>query len=162
MHFLDDGDYELMLSEGKLDGSTMLLTRFWVHAAGEYQTTGQALASARADLAADARKSPRFHLCISEFNLLGDPTLRVHAGAPRLPAVSWHSEPTVGEQELRFDTDAPGATLCVWKGLELYRSVTLDDEGVGRLKVNIKTPGELQVTLSGAGLNVATKTLTVE
>ena len=161
MHFHERGDYDLMLSEGKLDGSTMLLTRFWIHAAGEYHSTGEALAAARRDLAADAKKSSGFHLCISEFNLLGDPTLRVHAGAPRTPKILKHTKPRVGEALLEFETDAPGATLCVWKGQEIYETLELDERGQGEVNVNIKTPGDLLVTLSGVGLNVVSQTVAV-
>ena len=162
MHFLDKSDYGLMLSEGKLDGSTMLLTRFWIHAAGEEHSTGHALAAARADLAAEAKKHAGFHLCISEFNLLGDPTLAIHSGAPMTPEITSSSGARLGPGRLHFVTNAPGATLCVWKGLEAFETIILDGQGCGEVAVDIKTAGELEVTISGVGLNVVTKTLSVK
>ncbi len=75
-HFLNPKqDFRLMVSEGKLDGTTLTMTRFWTHGLTDKLSTGHALMTTKAGMAADARKSPEFHLCLSELNLLGDPTL---------------------------------------------------------------------------------------
>ncbi len=77
-HFHDPKkDFPLMSREGKLDGTTQTMTSFWIAALGEKKTAGLALATAKAGLADDAKKSATYHQGISELNLLGDPTLPV-------------------------------------------------------------------------------------
>lgn len=78
-HFHDpQADFALMVSEGKLDGTTQTMASFWMAALGEEKLpAGLALAKAKADLADDAEKSATYHQGICELNLLGDPTLPV-------------------------------------------------------------------------------------
>ena len=70
-------DFPLMMREGKLDGTTQTMTSFWIAALGEKKSAGLALATAKAGLADDAKKSATYHQGICELNLLGDPTLSV-------------------------------------------------------------------------------------
>lgn len=85
-HFLNPReDFRLMVQDGKLDGTTMTMTLFWQHGIGESLTTGEAIMKAKADLAEKAKKSASFHMCLSELNLLGDPTLAVHPKNKRAP-----------------------------------------------------------------------------
>lgn len=78
-HFLNPReDFPLMVREGKMDGTTTTMTLFWQLGIGESLTTGEALMKAKEKLAEKARKSAGFHMCLSELNLLGDPTLEVH------------------------------------------------------------------------------------
>lgn len=78
-HFLNPRqDFPLMIAEGKLDGTTLTMTRFWAEGLGNSVTTGEAMMRAKASRAADARKSPEIHLCLAELNLFGDPTLKFH------------------------------------------------------------------------------------
>lgn len=77
-HFHDPKkDFPLMVNEGKLDGTTQTMTLFWSAALGDGKTTGEALATAKAELADDAEKSATYHQGICEINLLGDPSLPV-------------------------------------------------------------------------------------
>jgi len=78
-HFLDPKrDFPLMMGEGKLDGTTKTMTLFWANGIDQKLTLGEALMTTKASMADDARKSPEFHLCLTELNLLGDPTLSFH------------------------------------------------------------------------------------
>ncbi len=78
-HFHDpDKDFQLMSTEGKLDGTTQTMASFWVAALGEDKmAAGHALAASKAGLAKDAEKSATYHQGMCELNLLGDPTLPV-------------------------------------------------------------------------------------
>ena len=78
-HFHDPRkDFQLMMKEGKLDGTTQTMTSFWVASLGEKQAkAGHALAISKAGLAKDAEKSATYHQGMCELNLLGDPSLPV-------------------------------------------------------------------------------------
>ncbi len=78
-HFMDpERDFPLMVKEGKLDGTTLTMSRFWQLGISQSLSTGEALMLAKADMLQEAATSPNFHLCLSELNLLGDPSLAVH------------------------------------------------------------------------------------
>lgn len=78
-HFVDPRkSMRLMVREGKMDGTTTTMTLFWEKGIGDKLTTGEALMQTKAALAAKAGESANFHMCLSELNLLGDPTIRVH------------------------------------------------------------------------------------
>ena len=78
-HFINPAqDFELMITEGKLDGTTEAMTLFWEKGIGENLTTGEAIMKTKAILAKKASYSVLFHMCLIELNLLGDPTLPVH------------------------------------------------------------------------------------
>ena len=78
-HFVDPRtEMPLMVSEGRMDGTTTTMTLFWKKGIGEKLTTGEALMKTKAALATKAKESPNFHMCLSELNLLGDPTILVH------------------------------------------------------------------------------------
>jgi len=77
-HFHDPKtDFQLMVQKGKPDGTTQTMASFWMAALGETQTTGEALATAKAHLAKDGKKSATYHQGLCEINLLGDPSLPV-------------------------------------------------------------------------------------
>lgn len=161
-HFHSPADFRLMVSEGKLDGTTQTMTRYWSNGLSDNAlTTGESLMKAKSAMANDAQKSAGYHLCICELNLLGDPTLDMRASAPRTPKLEVPQEIAIGRQTLHLVTDAPGCTLCVWKGSEVYQVVAADDEGKAELDVAPSTSGELSVTASGATLNVATAKIAV-
>ena len=78
-HFLSPKqDFPLMTKEGKMDGTTTTMTYFWELGIKGNLTTGEAMMETKAKLAEKAKKSANFHMCLSELNLLGDPTLMVH------------------------------------------------------------------------------------
>ena len=78
-HFLNPHqDFPLMMKQGKMDGTTTTMTLFWEKGIGQNLTAGEALMKTKADLAEKGEVSANFHMCISELNLLGDPTLLVH------------------------------------------------------------------------------------
>lgn len=161
-HFHSPSDMRLMVSEGKLDGTTGTMTRYWVNGLGEGLTTGQAAMKAVGSLEADARKTAGYHLCICELNLLGDPTLDMRAKDPVKPKLKAPATISTGEQTVAINTDTPGATVCLWKGWEVYAIVPTDANGKAKLQVTPKTKGELLVTVTGPSLNSATASITVQ
>lgn len=78
-HFMNPRkDFQLMVREGKMDGTTTTMTFFWELGIRDQLTTGEALMATKAKLSEKAKKSATFHMCLCELNLLGDPTLAVH------------------------------------------------------------------------------------
>ncbi len=151
-----------MVLEGKLDGTTMTMTRYWSHGLGSGLTTGKALMNAKADMIDDAVKTAGFHLCICELNLLGDPTLDMRANTPRTPGLMSPKTVGLGKQIVEITTDAPGSTICLWKGKEIYAVHTADSNGKTTFQIAAKTTGTLLATVSGASLNRVTAQITVK
>jgi len=106
-HFHNRSDMRLMVTEGKLDGTTQTMTRYWCNGLGGGLTTGEALMKAKSEMASDARKSAGYHLCICELNLLGDPTLDMRANAPGKPKLVIPERTNTGAQEIEICRDAP-------------------------------------------------------
>ncbi len=135
--------------------------RFILRSQKMCSTTGQAAMQALASLEPDARKSADYHLCLCELNLLGDPTLDMRAADPRTPDLKVPTSIETGSCDVVIATDAPGAQVCLWKGLEVYVVARLDAEGKATVKVEPKTAGELLVTITGPSLNAATGSIEV-
>lgn len=159
-HFAKRSDFRLMVSEGKLDGTTLTMTRYWSHGLGQGATTGHAIMKAKSDMADDAGKSPAYHLCVCELNLLGDPTLDMRAHTPRQPDVTVVTNESDGQLQLTVTTDAPRCTVCVWDSQDVYQVATADDSGEASFEVEAGT-NEVTVSVAGASLNSVSKTVAV-
>ena len=70
-HFAKRSDFRLMITEGKLDGTTMTMTNYWSLGLGKGNSTGHAMMKAKQSMAEDAADADAYHLCICELNLLG-------------------------------------------------------------------------------------------
>ncbi len=161
-HFHQRSDFRLMVTEGKLDGTTQTMTRYWSNGLGSNLTTGESLMKAKAAMASDARKTAGYHLCICELNLLGDPTLDMRANVPRTPKLESPDGIATGKQSFEIITDAPGSTVCLWKGLEVYCVATSDADGKTQFQIEPASAGDLFVTVSGVDLNSVTKSTSVK
>ncbi len=64
-----------MVLQGKMDGTTETMTRFWQSALETPVSAGEAFAKSQAGFESNARKHPAFHFLLCELNLLGDPSL---------------------------------------------------------------------------------------
>ncbi|MEK6237008.1 MAG: C25 family cysteine peptidase [Planctomycetales bacterium] len=160
-HFHKRSDFRLMVTEGKLDGTTQTMTRYWCNGLGGGLTTGEALMKAKSQMVADALKSPGYHLCICELNLLGDPTLDMRAKTPRTPTLKSPKRIGLGNQTVEVVTNAPGCAVCLWKGKEVYAVAKADDRGQASLKIAPSSAGVVLVTASGPSLNTALDEITV-
>lgn len=157
-HFAKRSDIKLMITEGKLDGTTMLLTNYWKFGLGDLQTTGHAFANAKQAMAASAVDAAAYHLCVCELNLLGDPTLDMRANVPRAPTMEVKANKGNGSQwKVAVETDAPGSTICVWDQKDSYHVATADKNGNATLTVT-SSEEQLEVSVSGKSLNSVTKT----
>lgn len=155
-HFHKRSDFRLMVTEGKLDGTTQTMTRYWCNGLGGGLTTGEAFMKAKSEMISDARKSANFHLCICELNLLGDPTLDMRAKVPRTPKLKVPARIALGKQSISIVTNAPGSTVCLWKGKEIYIVAIADSTGKATFTVKPATVGEIRVGVSGSNLNTVT------
>lgn len=160
-HFHKNSDFRLMVSEGKLDGTTQTMTRYWENGLGKGQTTGQALMTAKSQMIPDAKRTPGFHLCICEINLLGDPTLDMRANQPKKANIKTTAQIKTGKQNITIKTDAPNSTICLWKQNDIYQVTTTDHAGNATLTINPKSKGKLNITITGQSLNASTKKITV-
>lgn len=157
-HFLNPRrDFRLMMTEGKMDGTTATMAGFWAQCLGsERKSSGEALMTVKAAMVPKAAQSDSFHLCLCELNLLGDPTLDLRAADPMTPKLNLPGAIAPKQQELQIRTDAPDATVCLWKGEELYQVATTGADGTALLTVAPASPGPILVTVSGTGLNAVT------
>jgi hypothetical protein len=161
-HFHDPRtEFPLMMSEGKPDGTTLTMARFWANGLGENIEAGRALMTAKAGMAEDARKSANFHLCLCELNLLGDPTLDLRASNPRIAKASLPEKIAAERQVLKIQTNAPGARVCAWKPGEVYVVAVSDGTGLATIEIAPKTEGEMSLTVSGLGLNALSGSIQV-
>jgi hypothetical protein len=143
------------------DGTTRLLTRFWMHGLGEGLTTGEALAKAKADLAKDAKTTAGFHWVLSEINLLGDPTLDMRAQDPISPSVKAPKALALGSKTVKVKTDAPGLTVCLYKAGDVFAVQTTDSNGHATFEIETRTAGDLLLTVSGPSVNAVTRTIAI-
>jgi len=155
-HFLDPKrDTPLMITEGKLDGTTRTMTLFWENGLGMNLTAGEALMLTKSRMAEDASKSPDFHLCLCELNLLGDPTLPLHSTAPRRPEIAGPKSLEAGNLSLVIETDAPGALMSILDAQGLYGVQLTDDDGNATFPIAVDKDSTIILTVSGPGLNSA-------
>ena len=156
-HFSKRSDFRLMVTEGKLDGTTLTMTRYWQNGLGEKAaSTGHAIMQAKQAMAEDAAKSANFHLCVCELNLLGDPTLDMRAQNVRRPEVTYSIETGAGSSALNVSTDAPGSTVCVWGGGN-YSTAVAGKNGVAAFTISHRGALELDIAVSGSSLNSVTQ-----
>lgn len=162
-------DFRLMVSEGKLDGTTESMTRFWINGLsptedGGYRTAGQAFIQMKQDMAKHAAQTAGYHWCQSELNFLGDPTLDLRASDPVRPTTALPESIVPGRQTMEIGTglvDRPGVRVCVWKGDEVYVVAGIDQAGVARIAIEPLTAGKLLVTVSGPSVNAYLGTIEV-
>ncbi|MFK7738828.1 MAG: C25 family cysteine peptidase [Planctomycetota bacterium] len=162
MHFHNPSiDFELMTSEGKLDGTTMLETRYWSEGLSKQRTTGEALMAAKAQMADEARKTGSYHLCICEINLLGDPTLDFRAEAPRTPVLKAPATLAAGKQSVTVTTGAPGAWVCLYQGNKLHAVQRVGEGGGARFEVDVAAGLPVLCTVAGANWNTQSQQIEV-
>lgn len=158
-HFADRNDFKLMVTEGKLDGTTHTMTRYWMAGMNEKATTGEALMKAKNEMIFDAKNSEAYHLCICEINLLGDPTLDMRSATPRTPELEVDRDVSLGKSTFNVSTAIPGSTVCVWKENDgIYEVAKTDEFGKASFNLNMTNQGDLIVSASGININsVVTK-----
>lgn len=161
-HFHDPKkDFPLMVKEGKPDGTTLTMARFWSNGLGDNLDAGRALMTTKAALTEDAKKSATYHMCLCELNLLGDPTLDLRGESPRKAKVEFPESISATDQTLTITTDAPGARVCLSGSDGLYEVSHSDKEGKAEFKIALTQKGAINLSVSGSGLNAFVGTIRV-
>ncbi len=160
-HFSDPRDLRLMVTQGKLDGTTMTMTRYWLHGLGNGQTTGHAIMKAKADMAEDAHKSPSYHLCVCELNLLGDPALDMRALPPHRPEIALPESIAKGQQTITVLTDTPGCSVCLWNK-DSHQTTKANESGSATFELATPAIGEISIGVWGENLNAVVKRISCE
>jgi len=144
-------DFPLMMSEGKMDGTTTAYTKFWVSALKDRMTIGEAFKQAKMDMESMARENDGFHMLQCELNLLGDPTLDPRPEPPTnfKGAVRVRSGKIVAR-------GFKGATLCIWNGSDHYEIVKATDSRTTTIDMAGKE-GTYSVAAFGSGFNTWVK-----
>ena len=155
-------DFPLMINEGKLDGTTESMTRFWMNGLspredGTYRTIGEAFVEMKKQMAEHAEKTSGYHWCQCELNLLGDPTLGFRAMEPTDPDAKMISVVPLGgsgAREFTLQTKLRGshsARMCLWQEGGDYLVVPIDEKGQAKAILGL---GEGAITYAVAGPNV--------
>jgi hypothetical protein len=158
--FHKSSDYRLMVTEGKLDGTTESMTRFWTNGLspkkdGSYRTAGEAFYQMKQEMAVHAVKTSGYHWCQSELNFLGDPTLDLRANNPVTPKVIFTEQIKVKKKStIVVKTGVPLATICLSKEGEIYRVIKADKEGVVKAEIMAQTTGKVKLSVNGASINI--------
>ena len=121
--FHEASDMKLMMTEGKMDGTTETLTLFWQHAIKDGLTLGHAFREAKQEMTTHARKTDGYHFVQCELNLLGDPTLDIRA-----ESVSNIDATAKLKGGKLLVTGVKDCTVCVWSGdsYEIKQADSLD------------------------------------
>ncbi len=86
-------------------------------------------------------------------NLFGDPELPVWTDTPAGLSVTHNSSIPVGSSAFQVSVTAggsplPGATVCLWKGEEVYLVSQTNQNGIATFSVSPSTPGVMLVTVT--------------
>lgn len=155
-------DFRLMVTQGKMDGTTETMTLFWKYALAGNLSAGEAFGAAKAEIADDAKKTAGYHFVQCELVLLGDPTLDLRAKSPVTPSIDVLKSLSKGNQTVKIKTNAPGAVICLWKGAEVYKVASANNKGAADIEIDCKTGGKLLVTVSGPNLNASLKAIEIK
>jgi len=171
-------DFRLMVTQGKLDGTTESMTRFWMHGLsaqddGGYLTAGQAFITMKNDMDPHARQTAGYHWCQCELNFLGDPTLDLRAKDPvsatdRFAQASPNADTFAAGQAYHGHTlqtgleGTDGVVVCLWKGDEVYQVAPVQADGTATFEdFTFETPGRALLTISGPSMNAYLGSVTV-
>ncbi len=83
-----------------------------------------------------------------ELTLLGDPELPIWTDNPSSMSVTHPSTVNIGSSSFAVNTNAPYATICLWKGDEIYEIATANSAGDYTFIINPLTTGVLDVTVT--------------
>jgi hypothetical protein len=151
--FANRADFQKMITEGKMDGTTRILTNFWQAGLESNTSIGEAWVAARAQMAKEAAAHPGYHWVQSEINLLGDPTLAMRNADPIEPKLQTPKSIKTGKQTIKVTTGVADAQVCAWMGDQVYQTVQTDVKGNASITITTAKPGTLLITVSGSKIN---------
>lgn len=117
---------------------------------------GPALAAAKdawVPYADSARQYDMTRWCLYELNLLGDPELPLWTAEPTAMTVSHPTSITTGSQSFTVTVSAfldavDSASVCLWKGSEVYATGLTNSSGQFTTTINPTTVGTMSVTVT--------------
>lgn len=165
--FHSPNDFKLMVSEGKLDGTTETMTRFWMDSLsktdGKYLTAGEAFYKTKQTIGKEAMKTAGYHWCQSELNLLGDPSIYLRADKPVTPKLELPKQLEAGsETTLKIKSGKAGSVLCLWQKDSIYEVYNCDGQGNFSVTLSTLKTGTVKVTLSGPDLNAVSTEISIQ
>ena len=140
-------DFRLMVTEGKMDGTTTAYTKFWINALTKNETIGEAFKQVKMEMESDARGDIGFHMLQCELNLLGDPTLDPRPNPP----MSFRGRAREKNGNI-IARGFAGATLCIWDGEDYYKIVKAAEGNSTTINLDGHT-GTFPAAAYGAGYN---------
>ncbi len=147
-----NNDFNLMLTEGKMDATTTTMTKFWEYGQTNHITSGEALRMVKKEMSPLGEVYDRYHFVLCELNLLGDPSLELRSANPTKPKLEASVTKTDNGHEISVQSN-PNATICVWKENEVYEIAKADESGVAKFS-NLKlSKGKILVSASGYNYN---------
>lgn len=147
--FHDPSDMRLMMTEGKMDGTTETLTRFWKHALNsESSTIGEAFRAAKMDMETHARKTDGYHFVQCELNLLGDPTLDARSKPVEPIKVKVTRSGTKAKLSVAKDCE-----VCIWDGEDFYKTMKPGANGDLEFDFGDRKVDELSISVYGKDRN---------
>ena len=150
--FHERSDMRLMVTEGKMDGTTETLTKFWQHALNGEATIGEAFRAARVDMTEDGKKTDGYHFVQCELNLLGDPSLDPRAS--KADAINANVELTRENVASQLAiSNAANCQVCVWDGEQGYWVQELGTNGSTKVSLGENVAKKYHVAVFGTGKN---------
>ncbi len=152
--FDDVDDFHLMLTDGKLDGTTETLTRFWQYALENGSTIGEAFRAAKEDMEPRARNSAGYHFVLCELNLLGDPTLDIRARpVAQINANARLQSTADGFAEVAIEVESDG-TVCLWNQQGWYETATVRRNEPRTFRVAKECTGSISIAVQAPNKNI--------
>ena len=149
-----ENDFILMSTEGKMDATTTTMTKFWEYGQTNHITTGEALRMVKKEMSSLGKDHDRYHFVLCELNLLGDPSIELRSTNPTKAKL----ETSVIKKKDGYQIivqSSPNATVCIWKGEEIYEVTQTDEKGIAEFTINKIKKGKILVSASGYNYNTA-------
>jgi len=104
--------------------------------------------------------------CLTEFNLLGDPTLDIWSQPPGQLTLTCPETITTGSQQLNTtvrqgSTPVENVLVCAYKGSEVFATGRTNSSGQAQLAIHPVTPGSLVITATSHDRLPAVETVAV-
>ncbi len=127
---------------------------------------GSAHNRSREEYAPAALYSSLWRWCLTEFNLLGDPTIAIWTETPAALNITAPDTILTGARTVTItvqegSTPAPGALVTAYKNGEVFSRAITSNSGQATLNIHPRTTGTLTVTATRQNKLPATKHLTV-
>jgi len=145
-------DFGLMMSEGKMDATTITMTKFWEYGSTNHISTGEVLSKIKKEMSPLGKTYEGYHFVLCELNLLGDPTLEIRSTNPTKAKLKTTITPKEKGCKIVVNS-SPNATVCIWKTDEIYEVKQTDDSGIAIFDLKKVKSGSILLSASGYNYN---------